>query len=698
MRYESAHNPTHQNDCPFTLGEWYIEPAKNLISGKGVSKTIEPQPMAVLVYLANKDGTVATQEELLQNIWSDVVVSENVLSRCISILRRTLQDDAKRPEYIETISKSGYRLLMEPQFERSAKNLSIHKPILIGLSALAILAIILLFTTFVPRSGDPVSGPIYSPIPGSLETGTEWDPAVSPDGNYLAFSWKGKAQKNYDIYVKTLGTESIRKLTKGDAWHFDPIWLSDGAHIAYYKRDLKRCGIYKIPVTGGEETKIMSCPEGMSEDFDLSADGKFLIYNGIVNDEKTKSIFIYDIDQNQSQKLSYPSSENLGDYHPKFSPGGNRIVFKRARNKIVQNLFLIDVETKIETRITNKNSTIFGNDWLSEDEVVFASMNTGQYMLWKKNLVSGKISLMPISDQHMINPNYSIESGKLSYMKITDDINLWHQDLNSDSAQAKEWLKTAAIEKHPSISPDGQNVVFVSNRTGEFDLWRAEIDGSNLLKLTESGSKFVGNPNWSPDGSRIVFELYSDQCDVYTISTEGGALTQITFDPADDEIPFFGKNREEIYFSSNRSGSWEIWKSKCGITATQVTVHGGYAAQLDVSQDTLFYVKRDTPGIFKMPLTISGTELIAGEGFNPLYWGNFVLKERYAYVFDPSYMGIVELNIRTEASRLLPNVKGKSPRMSRVITLTPEAKMAIFAKIDVSDTDLMIVDYPATFQ
>ena len=71
--------------------------------------------MDLLIYLAERGGHVATKDEILDAVWPETQVAEVALSRSISELRRLLGDDAKQPSYVETIHKTGYRLLMLPQ-------------------------------------------------------------------------------------------------------------------------------------------------------------------------------------------------------------------------------------------------------------------------------------------------------------------------------------------------------------------------------------------------------------------------------------------------------------------------------------------------------------------------------------------------------------------------------------------------------
>lgn len=98
-------------DGDFKIGQWLITPALNQIGTNGNSARVEPKAMQVLVYLAEHPGVV-TKEQLISSVWPDVFVSDDVLPGCISALRKAFNDNARRPSVIETIHKSGYRLLL----------------------------------------------------------------------------------------------------------------------------------------------------------------------------------------------------------------------------------------------------------------------------------------------------------------------------------------------------------------------------------------------------------------------------------------------------------------------------------------------------------------------------------------------------------------------------------------------------------
>jgi TolB-like protein/DNA-binding winged helix-turn-helix (wHTH) protein/Tfp pilus assembly protein PilF len=95
----------------FLLGPWLVEVPLNRVHRNGKTIQLEPKMMQVLVCLADAAGEVVKKGDLMRCVWSDTFVTDDALTRVISELRKTFDDDARQPTFIETIPKSGYRLL-----------------------------------------------------------------------------------------------------------------------------------------------------------------------------------------------------------------------------------------------------------------------------------------------------------------------------------------------------------------------------------------------------------------------------------------------------------------------------------------------------------------------------------------------------------------------------------------------------------
>jgi DNA-binding winged helix-turn-helix (wHTH) protein/TolB-like protein len=99
----------------FRLGHWLVCPKLNTVQADGRAIRLEPKFMQVLVCLADRSGEVVSKEELMRAVWMDTFVTDDVLMRAISELRRVLGDDAKQPHVIETVARSGYRIIAPVQ-------------------------------------------------------------------------------------------------------------------------------------------------------------------------------------------------------------------------------------------------------------------------------------------------------------------------------------------------------------------------------------------------------------------------------------------------------------------------------------------------------------------------------------------------------------------------------------------------------
>jgi TolB protein len=112
----------------------------------------------------------------------------------------------------------------------------------------------------------------------------------------------------------------------------------------------------------------------------------------------------------------------------------------------------------------------------------------------------------------------------------------------------------------PSFSPDGQKIVFASDRNEYWDLYLLELETGQISRLTDTPD-YDGNPSWSPDSQWIIYEtLVGEQMEVAILSTVNpGQVIQLTDDPALDQEPAWSPLGRQIAFVSDRSGNNDIW-------------------------------------------------------------------------------------------------------------------------------------------
>lgn len=100
---------------PFRLGDFLVEPRRNLVTGPRGSVTLQPKIIDLLCYLSERHGQVVSREELVDRVWGVEFGADESLTRAISQLRKAFDDSREQPRIIETIAKRGYRLLPAPK-------------------------------------------------------------------------------------------------------------------------------------------------------------------------------------------------------------------------------------------------------------------------------------------------------------------------------------------------------------------------------------------------------------------------------------------------------------------------------------------------------------------------------------------------------------------------------------------------------
>ena len=100
----------------FRLGGWLAQPAQCRLSKDGRTVQVRAKVMDLLAYLASRQGQVVSKDDLLNDVWGSLSVSESALTRTVTELRHALGDDADHPHLLETIAKRGYRLIGEVEY------------------------------------------------------------------------------------------------------------------------------------------------------------------------------------------------------------------------------------------------------------------------------------------------------------------------------------------------------------------------------------------------------------------------------------------------------------------------------------------------------------------------------------------------------------------------------------------------------
>jgi Tol biopolymer transport system component/DNA-binding winged helix-turn-helix (wHTH) protein len=745
-----AREPGGDGWTDFRVAGFLISPSTRRVLGpSGRRVSIEPKIMQVLVRLAETPGRVVSRAELLDAVWPEEHITEHVLSRAISTLRKALDDDSREPRVIETIRKGGYRLLVPVERvsaapfapasrapgatlqDRPGRRLRSRKGWTLGAAAAAsVLAALVLVTGLAGlwrvRPGRTVdrTEALARPIPVTSFRGSEVDPALSPDGRRLAFSWNGPEGDNFDIYLRSLETELVEtdeplRLTEDPAEDKNPAWSPDGELLAFVRSSREESGIFVAPVVGGGERKLAACVSGDIPDLVWSGDGRYLFYPDREEAGEPSAIFRLDVETLERRRLTHPPADFLGDRDLTVSPDGRTLVTARAIVPGVEDLYVVEVAKEgasggtAARRLTFDLASISGLEWLHgstarSGEVLFSSMRDGTARLWRVSTQGGAPRPIDELGTDLFDPSYAAASGRLAFERKIHDANIWRLPLGgADPSPAEPWIASTRWDAAPAISPDGARIAFLSDRAGDLDLWIATADGTRLQRLSRGGGR-IGRPKWSPDGAWLVYDLrLGEQTDLFRVRPPGGAPQRSTDTPWSERAPSFSPDGRSMYFGCDRTGEWQIWTMTLeGSTggdfgaARQLTRGGGLRARPSADGRFLYYSRRDPPGIWRLTLGPRGgdvaeeTPVLLRPG---LPWADWDLGGDALYFrtesANPARAEPI-LRFDLETSEIVPVSEPFAARVTLGLGLAvaPREDYLLIARVDRSDDDLELVE------
>jgi len=476
--------------------------------------------------------------------------------------------------------------------------------------------------------------------PFAAELGSKWWPQLSPDGERVAYGWRGPDGDNWDIYVKALGvgTRPFR-LTEHAAEELKPVWSPDGRQIAFVRAAESGAAIYTVPSLGGQERRLADI-SGLVRWNGLvvpavswTADGRWLAFAEKPSEGKASRIVRVSLDTREKQPLTSPPEDTQGDFYPSFSPDGTLLAFVRSGSGSWGD-WDVWVQHVSETpkRLTHAEyDTCHDPVWTPDGSEILFTTGGVNVSLHRVGRAGGEPQ--PVFGLGAGFP--SVRGSRVVYQHVAIQPQaIWRVGGRSASTRHREPQKLIASSQgdgNAVYSPDGRKIAFESTRSGAVNVWVCDSDGANAVQLTTFEGQ-SGTPRWSPDGRKLVFDsIEAGDWNLYVIDADGGAPQRLTPEPSEENVGTWSRDGRWIYFSSNRSGSRQIWKiPSAGGPAVQVTRSGRFYAQESWDGRHLYYTNSQFPiGIWRAPVAGGEeTEVVRG----PVsWWQDWALSQRGLY-------------------------------------------------------------------
>jgi Tol biopolymer transport system component len=377
-------------------------------------------------------------------------------------------------------------------------------------------SLLLVFWALPVRRTDPI------PVPITSYPGNELDPAFSPDGLQIAFTWDGDRQDNYDIYVRPLGEDRPVRLTSDPAVEFGSAWSPDGRSIAFLRLKAgNSIEVMVIPASGGLArvlTEFFYDPHTF-----LKFRTRFLAWRpnsrqlavaGRDSASEPHALWIVDDDGNKRRLTTPPAAYSLGDLSPAYAPDGRMLLFTRGNTRFTSELHLVPLaddgmpagDPKLLTPGTVSANTPV---WVGDQQIVFHQFFGGG--LWTVSLPGGRPAPLGFARWWAELPAFSPRGQRLAYAAGGQEFHIWTRDLTVPD-RSRRAVASTHMEMAPAISPDGDRLAFTSTRSGNHEVWVSGIEGQNPVRLTALEGRASGEARWSPDGRWT--RLLAPRCDI----------------------------------------------------------------------------------------------------------------------------------------------------------------------------------------
>jgi serine/threonine protein kinase len=488
---------------------------------------------------------------------TEIEISKAVETLIMGMLSK---DPDQRPATASEVQRAIADLDKQPDDKAKPKSEPVPLPrvrwnlaaALIGLAGLIIIAVIFFLSQSKPyeeRHKKPASVKVSQL---TEQPGLEQEPTFSPNGKFIAYS--GNAAGNFDIYLLRVGGDRPINLTEGskadERW---PAFSPDGEQIAFIS--LKDpSGLYVMGATG--ESKRLLADKAYNPAW--SHDGKEIFYatelfGGPYDRAGTSTLWAVDVESGARRQITESDA-----VQPDASPHGRRVAYWAVKEG-QRDIWTIGIDGKNPVAVTQDVPTDYNPVWSpAGDYLYFLSDRSGTMNLWRVPIneasgqVHGTLEQLTSGSANMHDLAIS-KCGLMAYNNLVRSYRLKRVDFDAEKEEIKGEpvcvLKTSramasldispdskflayytrpiediavvgrngknrrlltkdvSFDRMPKFSPDGKSLAFYSNRSGSYDVWLVDTDGTGKRQLTDTKGD-VGFNTWSPDGKKMAVVIF----------------------------------------------------------------------------------------------------------------------------------------------------------------------------------------------
>jgi serine/threonine protein kinase len=454
-------------------------------------------------------------------------------------------------------------------------------------------------TSKLRQSPRPLSAPSIRYLTYS---GHDYSPAASADGKRVCFSSDRDGMNR--IWIKEIATGLESPITSGPDDF--PRFSRDGTIILFTRALGARRSLFRVPLLGGGEPfKIVD--DALSGDW--SPNGRLVAFIRWP-EEGGSDLYTVGID-GSAQTLLHHFSGPRGS-SPRWSPDGRSVLVAINDNGRPQSLALLDLGTRrIKSwRAPHPQNLLSCAAWDKEGQNIFcmqaesgsANSSSSTAALFRLSIQSGDFQKLLWSPQYGsivdVLPNGNVLMDARSSREVLREV-----PIGAGGGSPRSLTLGGSTDRQPAYSPDGKEIVFSSNRSGNLELWSVSRSTLSVRQLTDDPAN-DWDPGLSADGKNLVWSANrSGNLEIWIASRDGTDPRQVTHDGFAAENPTMTPDgRWVVYHSTHpeKAGVWKIHPDGTGAvrlcdtpTASnaEVSPNGQYAAYIDRKQTSVTVIR-----------------------------------------------------------------------------------------------------------
>jgi Tol biopolymer transport system component len=581
-----------------------------------------------------------------------------------------------------------------------------------ALSVLALAGVGWLWRTFGAPAGVGAFADFSSVT--SLQ-GTEISPSFSPGGDRVVFAWAESGGEDFDIYVTQVGAQTRLPLTTNSLPEFSPRWSPDGSRIAFVRKGDAGADIVVIPALGGTEQKLQKIrfaadPVGRSV-LAWTPDSASLVFSAQSPESDVYQLYLLSIATGEVRQIPLTGNPNIGDISPSVSPDGRWLVFTRFVTAPVEGELMAQrLESGADFApegepfpITDQARLTKAIGWSPDSRtmVFLAGQNLRE---WSAE-PGGQVRDVYTATEGIENATMTwLEDGSA---RIIAAVGSWESDLwmlpldpvtHLPTGQPVLRASSTQVDERPVLSPDGSRLVFLSERTGQSQLWLADADGENQTQVTRLEATRLSVPNWDREGRRLVFHARLPELKLFTVDPDAASGPTMINTDLELAAASWAADGQHVYANTS-GGRTQVFRVRVADGATERLFEGDLAQETPDGKYLLYARNGGPPGIYRRSLegnvTSNAEELVVSDyQLQSGAWGGWAAVPNGLYYTSFAGGAFRAIRYYDWATRTSIEVLSDPGRITSGLTVSPDQTRLWYAALpDDADIDLTMLEF-----